>query len=48
LQTDGVFPLFSTVSRLQKLVTPTFQVPSWYTATPVWFFSAGVPASRML
>jgi len=44
----GVLPLFSTVSRPQKLVTPTFQVPPSFTATPCWFFSTGEPASRIV
>lgn len=45
---DFVLPPFSVASRPQKLWTPTFQVPSWYTAVPVWFFSAGVPATRIV
>jgi hypothetical protein len=40
-------PLFSRVSRLQKLASPTFQVPPMSTATPFWFDSTGVPSSRM-
>src|SRR5690348_9114044 len=24
----------------------TFQIPSWYTAVPTWFFSSGVPSSK--
>lgn len=44
---DAELPPFSSVSRLQKLVTPTFQVPSWSTAEPFWFFSSGVPDTRM-
>ena len=40
-------PLFSSVSRLQKLASPTFQVPLTSTATPFWFESTGVPSSRM-
>src|ERR1700741_4328623 len=35
------------VSSPQKLATPTFQVPFWSTAVPVWFFSSGVPPTRM-
>ena len=44
---DEVLPPFSSVSRPQKLATPTFQVPSWSTAEPFWFFSSGVPDTRM-
>jgi len=44
---DELLPPFSSVSRPQKLVTPTFQVPSSYTAVPFWFFSSGVPDIRM-
>ena len=42
-----MLPPFSSVSSPQKLVTPTFQIPSWYTAVPTWFFSSGVPATRI-
>jgi len=35
------------ISSPQKLVTPTFQVPFCSTAVPVWFFSSGVPPTRM-
>jgi hypothetical protein len=38
-------PAFSSLSRLQKLETPTFQVPAWSTAVPTWFFRTGVPDS---
>ena len=34
LHTDGAFPPFSRASSPQKLASPTFQVPLWYTATP--------------
>ena len=34
LHTDGAFPPFSRASSPQKLASPTFQVPFWYTATP--------------
>jgi hypothetical protein len=44
---DDELPPFSSVSSPQKLTTPTFQVPSSYTAVPVWFFSSGVPATRI-
>ena len=33
---DEVLPPASRVSRPQKLASPTFQVPSWYTAVPFW------------
>jgi hypothetical protein len=45
---DAELPPFSSVSRLQKLVTPTFQVPACSTAVPFWFFSSGVPDTRMV
>src|ERR1700752_2157213 len=35
------------VSSPQKLATPPFQVPFWSSAVPVWFFSSGVPPTRM-
>jgi hypothetical protein len=44
LHTDGAFPLFSMVRRLQKLASPTFQVPFSYTALPVALGSTGLPA----
>ena len=34
LHTDGALPPFSRASSPQKLASPTFQVPFWYTATP--------------
>lgn len=42
-----VLPEFSRASRPQKLATPTFQVPFCRTAVPDWFFSSGVPLTRM-
>jgi hypothetical protein len=35
------------ISSPQKLATPTFQVPFCSTAVPVWFFSSGVPLTRI-
>ena len=43
-----MLPLFSSVSRPQKLATPTFHCPSWNTAVPAWFFSAAWPSSRIV
>ena len=34
LHTDGALPPFSRASSAQKLASPTFQVPFWYTARP--------------
>ncbi len=34
LHTDGALPPFSRASSPQKLASPTFQVPFWYTARP--------------
>ena len=44
---DAALPPFSSVSRPQKLETPTFHMPSWYTAMPDWFVSAGLPDIRI-
>ncbi len=44
---DGTFDApTSSVSKPQKLLTPTFQVPSWYTEVPTSFLSATAPSSR--
>jgi hypothetical protein len=44
---EDVFPANSRFSRPQKLATPTFQVPPWYTATPLWLASAGWPPTSI-
>jgi hypothetical protein len=47
LQTEGTVPAFSSVSSWQKLTSPTFHTPSWYTAVPFWPFS-DAPLTPML
>jgi hypothetical protein len=47
LQTEGAVPPFSSVSSAQKLTSPTFQTPSWYTAVPFWPLS-DAPLTPML
>jgi hypothetical protein len=35
------------ISSPQKLASPTFQLPSWWTATPLWLGSATLPLTRI-
>jgi hypothetical protein len=43
---DLVLPPAFSASRPHRVAVPTFQVPSWRTATPDWFVSTGLPLSR--
>ena len=48
LQAAGTVPPGTSLNRAHRLASPTFQIPSWYTDTPVWLpSSVCVPDTRL-